>query len=381
MKFFAYILRQLLIGFFFSAAGMVFIAMPGIAVKAVHMLGGAGTLSVLKFVPMMVVVFVPYVLPVALLLALVSTYGRLAAQNEWTAIRMAGVNPYRLLLPAVFLAAGAGAGVYTLNAELMPRIKVWEKTAQLQVLKGALKNLSRGKTEVKIQDFYLSSTYRHPDDPGVFYDCFIEFPAHDGERREGFMAEAVRFQFDETTMTAFLYGARGNSRNVEGELESLQFVVNLDELTGSQKRHDFRSPRYQTSGQLRKILAQLDAEEAFMRVYFASLNVVPPAKYFEYWRHSRRQLRYTWHERIANGATCLMFVLVGVSTGVMLRKGTQLSALAVAVGYAMVYWIASLRLGRQLAQSGAIEPWLGAWGPLALFTLIGIWMTHKAFSE
>jgi lipopolysaccharide export LptBFGC system permease protein LptF len=382
MKFFAYILRQLLAGFLFSAAGMVFIAMPGIAVKAVHMLGGAGTLSVLKFVPMMVAVFVPYVLPVALLLAIVSTYGRLAAQNEWTAMRMAGVNPYQMLLPAALLAACAGTGVYALNAELLPRIKAWEKTAQLQVLKSALKNLSPGRTEVQIQDFYLSSAKRHPDDPEVFYDCFIDFPSEgEGREPESFFADAVRFHFDQGTMTASLYGATGTTAEIEAASENFEVTVNLEEISGSTNRHDFRNSRYQTSGQLRELGVQLELERVYLTNWMAAQNFEPPEAFHEHWRRQDRRLRYTWHQRIANGATCLMFVLVGVSTGVFLRKGTQLSALAVAVAYAMVYWIASLRLGKQLAYSGALEPWLGAWAPLVLFTLVGAWMTRRAFAE
>jgi lipopolysaccharide export system permease protein len=74
-----------------------------------------------------------------------------------------------------------------------------------------------------------------------------------------------------------------------------------------------------------------------------------------------------------------MFVLVGVSTGLLLRRGTQLTALGAAVGYAMLYWIASLRLGKQLARDGVVEPWVGAWVPLLVFALFGLWMTRRAF--
>ena len=381
MKFYLYILRQLLTGFFFSAAGMVFIAMPGMAVGAVHTLGAAGTLSVLKFVPMMVAVFVPYVLPVALLLVLVSTYKRLADQNEWTAIRMAGVNPYRMLVPAVVLATAAGFGVYSLNAELLPRIKIWQKTLQRQELKNALRNLSRGKTELMIGDFFLSSAYRDPEDPETFYDCYIELPSDGATVLKNFYAEAVRFDFDEKSMTAHMYGGRGAADNFEGGFEYLGFSVDLDRMWGDSSGHDFRNSRYQTSKEIERILAHIDSEELFMHVFLPAARIQPPPGYFQNWQRARRRLKFAWHQRMSNAATCLMFVLVGVSTGVMLRKGTQLSALAVAVGYAMVYWIASLRLGKQLAQNGAVEAWLGAWGPLAFFSLIGAWLTHRAFRE
>ncbi|MFT7485419.1 MAG: lipopolysaccharide export LptBFGC system permease protein LptF, partial [Candidatus Paceibacteria bacterium] len=112
-----------------------------------------------------------------------------------------------------------------------------------------------------------------------------------------------------------------------------------------------------------------------------AFGLYPRPSMFKLWDRPKARLAYTWHQHWANAATCLMFVLVGVSTGLLLRKGTQLTALAVAVGYAMVYWIASLRLGKQLAREGVLEPWIGAWGPLALFSIVGLWLTHRAFRE
>jgi lipopolysaccharide export LptBFGC system permease protein LptF len=358
MKLHRYIFQQLLIAFVISAAGMIFIAMPGLAIGAVHKMGSVGMMAVLKYMPMVVAVFVPYVLPVALLLALVSTYGRLAALHEWTAIRMAGVNPYRMLLPAFALASIAGGGVYLMNAELLPRIKVREKTFRIDMLRDVFKNLSPGKTTVELGGFYLSATFRDPENPNTFYDCFVDLPEEHGEEREGFFAEAVRFEFDDTDMRVYLYGPRGAGGGVEYGLEEIAFTVSQESLVGDNSNKVFRSSRYKTSGELREAILSGDLDEARMEDF-----------------------SYRWHQRIANAVTCLMFVLVGCSTGVLLRKGTQLAALAVAVGYALVYWIFSMRLGKQLAESGAVEPWLGAWGPLAIFCLLGAFLTHRTFRE
>jgi len=382
MKLKRYVLIQLLTGFLLSAAAMVFIAMPGIAVGAVHKLGGAGMLSVLKLVPLMVAVFVPYVLPVALLLSLVSTYGRLVQQNEWTAIRMAGMNPYRMLMPAMLVASFAGAAVYGLNAELLPRIKLRNKTLQLDELKQVLRNLSRGKTDIDIGGFQLISTYRDTEDFQTFYDCFIEFPSRDGKEAQSFFAEAVRFDFDDTNMVAKLYNARGATADVVAEIiEYTAISVSIDELTGDKKRHDFRNARYLTAPQLTEALERLDTERWAIPPLLIALGRPPSSTLYTNWNKTEARLGFAWHENWSNAATCLMFVLVGVSTGLLLRKGTQLTALAVAVGYAMVYWIASLRLGKQLAREGVLEPWVGAWVPLILFSIIGLWMTHRAFRE
>ena len=47
-----YIVRQLALAFAFAAGGMLFIALPGIAVGAVHKLAGVGTATLLEYLPM-----------------------------------------------------------------------------------------------------------------------------------------------------------------------------------------------------------------------------------------------------------------------------------------------------------------------------------------
>lgn len=358
MRFDRYIFRQLLIAFLLAAGGMVFIALPGIAVGAVHKLGSVGMMAVLRFLPLVVAGFVPYVLPVALLLSLVSTYGRLAAENEWTAIRMAGVNPYRLLVPAFALSALAGIGIFAMNSELLPRIKVLQKTVRIEELRDVFKNLSPGKTDLNLAGFYLQSVFRDPVNPNTFIDCFIEFPPGENEEPRSFYAQSVSFEFLETEMVAHMYGVRGTTEKVQGTVEKLSLTVDFEAISGGPGERVFKSAGYQTSGQLRERLASGELTEP-------------------------RRLSYLhdWHLRLANAATCLLFVMIGASTGVLMRKGTQLAALAVAIGYAMLYWVISLRLGKQLAEAGTVEPWIGAWGPLLLFFAWGLWLMHRSLRE
>lgn len=358
MKFHLYILKQLVVAFLLSAGGMVFIAMPGIAVGAVNKLGSVGMVAVLRFLPLVVAGFVPYVLPVALLLALVSTYGRLAADNEWTAIRMAGVNPYRLLLPAFLVATVAGLGIYEMNAELLPRIRIRQKTVRITELRGVFKNLSPGRTDVSLQGFYLQSAYRDPVEKNTFYDCFIEFPAKRGEEPQSFYAETVRFEFLENEMLAHMFDVRSTEGLVRGGVENLSVSVDFDQLTEGGRIDSFDAPRYQTAAQLSAFIANPD-----------------------YTDDQRRRYLLLWHQRIANASTCLVFVLIGASTGILMRKGTQLAALAVAVGYAIAYWILSMQLGDPLAESGVISAFAGAWGPLSLFLFWGLWLMHRSLRE
>ena len=86
-------------------------------------------------------------------------------------------------------------------------------------------------------------------------------------------------------------------------------------------------------------------------------------------------------ELFAQAASCLVFALLGASTGLLLRRGTRMAALAVAVGYALAYWLIALRLGKELAISGDIPPALGGWSAVIVMGTVGVVLTRKAFSR
>jgi lipopolysaccharide export LptBFGC system permease protein LptF len=77
----------------------------------------------------------------------------------------------------------------------------------------------------------------------------------------------------------------------------------------------------------------------------------------------------------------VLFLLLGVPTGLLLRRGTQLGALAVAVGYALVYYILSMRFGRHLVANHVLPPVLGAWIVIVAGSLVGLVLMRKAIRE
>src|SRR5437773_1361324 len=150
-----------------------------------------------------------------------------------------------------------------------------------------------------------------------------------------------------------------HARVVRGEVdvrnESPVIRLDLDELQ-REGETAYASMRYKRTSELAAALSRGD---------FAS----DPAR--------ARSVRFEIQQRRAISSTYLMFLLLGVPTGLLLRRGTQLGALSVAVGYALLYYVLSMRLGKQLATSSILPPFLGAWainliGMLAGLGLLGM---------
>lgn len=350
-----YILRQLLVCLTFSVGGMIFIAIPGLAVSAVQRLGGTGASALLRYLPLAFADLLPYMLPLGFLLATVTTYGRLAADGEWTAILMAGFHPLRMLIPPCLVALVLTAGTGWLLSEVTPHLAEQRKAFMRDSATRALQTLNPGRTDLAFGEFQLISRYREGE---YFWDVYIQLPEVDGGTL-AMRAERARIWFpSEAELAVDLEHCqavmRAGETSFSSKNDALEVRVPLDRIFESRPVGRTR-PKYWTNGELLEKLLDGTAPEG-------------------------KQHRWWWelHRRLAASASYFMFILLGVSTGLLMRRGTGLGALACSVGYGLVYYLLSLRVGRELSEAQAIPAWIGAWATNALGTALGIYLLLRA---
>jgi lipopolysaccharide export LptBFGC system permease protein LptF len=344
-----YILRQLLTALAFAITGMVMIAIPGLAISAIQRLGGAFIGPMMGFLPLLFVGLVPYLIPLGFLLSVVATYGRLAAENEWTAMAAAGFSPLRLLLPGFAIAAVLGLLSCWLARDVEPRIAERKRDYSRGALVQSLQTLAPGRTKLKLGDFFLSARHREED---MFRDVIVNIPGDEGEPDQQLLAQRLNYEIDDEMVSVHLEGARMIHGTHDAEVGNITIRRSLDSL-GKGKPDKIRW-KHRTS---RELAAALERGE------------VPPEE--------ASKATYDLHYRNASLAACVMFLLIGAPTGLLLRRGTQLGALACAVGYALLYFLLTLHFGRGLANAGVIAPWICAWATPVIGGVIGSYLTWK----
>lgn len=351
MRLHLYILRLLLTAFAFTFGGMLVLSLPAVAVAAVHKLRGFPILAVLEWVPLALAGLVPYMLPLSFLFAVVSVYGRLAADNEWTSIRMSGRHPVHVLLPGVLLACVLQQGTLGLVSDLLPWIRREQTSFLAKAASQSIRELAPGRTEIELADFYLAA--RRRDGPS-FIDAFLHLPAEDGKAAQTLRAERVRFRFEKDQVLLELTDARTVVE--DRELRSGNPVIRIDTalLQGEQAK-DLSGLRYLSNAAL---LAEAgDPRTAPLR---------------------RDTLVYEFHFRHAFSATCLVMLLLGLPAGLLLRRGNQLLPLVLAVLVSLAYYILFMRASRELALRGLLPPRESAWAVVAAFAAAGGWFTRRA---
>jgi lipopolysaccharide export system permease protein len=353
VKLHLYILRELLVAFAFTLGGILVLTLPAITAVAVHKLAGVEIKLVLLYIPIIEAGLFPYILPLAFLLAVVSTYGRLAADNEWTAIRMSGRNPLSCFLPGMVMAAGLGTLTLWLVSDKLPEIRARESEYVASALSETIRQNEPGRTELRLGDFYISSASREGND---FIDAFIYVPGgKDGKEPQTFLAERVRFSSNENSIFAHLTNARTLKDGGDFKLGSTDVRLDLDAFRKKQNKNT--GIRYLKSSEMSGMIARDELPE------------------------KTELFRYEIQARRAMAATCVMFLLLGASTALLLRRGTQLLAMAVAVGYVLLYYLLSMRVGKLLAHAHVVSPGTAAWAVAVMGIVGGTFLTWKALRE
>ena len=359
MKLQIYILKQLVLALVFAVGGILFVALPGIAVSTVHRMPLADATVLLRYVPMVLESLAPYALPVCFILAVVATYGRLAADKEWTAIQMAGFQPLWMLMPGVVVALALGGCTYWMVSYELPMSKQRQRSLLVAAATSSLQNLQPGRTTLDFGSIKLRAKFRDPDNQNILYGVHIRKPDKSGLSKQDIFADRIHVRVEDDTFKVDLYNYTtyfdGPNASISGDY--IFMGISTDELVGK-KETNFNRARYMTNSQIKAELA-VGIEDEERRI----------------------SMDFELHYRRSMGAIFLVFLGLGAPTGLVLRRGTQLGALAVAVGYGLLYYILAVRLGRELGRSGVVEPWLGAWAVPMVGALFAVFMIHRAMKR
>jgi lipopolysaccharide export system permease protein len=81
---------------------------------------GLAPAQIISIIPLMIPGTLPYTIPATTLFATCNVYGRLAKDNEITALRAAGVNLFQIMKPAILLGVVSSATTFALFLDVIP---------------------------------------------------------------------------------------------------------------------------------------------------------------------------------------------------------------------------------------------------------------------
>ncbi|MEK7309357.1 MAG: LptF/LptG family permease [Planctomycetota bacterium] len=314
---------------------------------------------VFKVLPYFVPISLVYIIPLAVLLASLFVFGRLSEDNELLAMKSSGISLGRITRPILYLTVLLSIGVILINTHLIPYCHAQTRQLTISVFEKRLFSDSRGADEIKLPDGKI--TYVNYNN-GIFEHVrLLKF----GQKREDLVEELSarqgKFEIDKDNARLSLdlnkvyitrWETSPNARSVgresaaPGKERTTPHLVKSDRLIYKMDVSTLFAPS-------RRNLASLTNRELNEMLIQYKDN---PTK--------TRQVLFSKYQRYAGGLTPLIFALIGIPIGVLIRKGSKvagigISMLIVFVGYYPLTMFSNLLGVKKTVIPVMASVWLG----------------------
>ncbi len=291
-----------------------------------------------------------YVLPMALCAATLITFALLARTHELTALRSAGVGPFRIAW--IFLIVGAVSAATSLAA----LDSVLPATNQKAI---ELRDRIRGRSP---------RSYRQTERRWVFgsHGDLVTFSSLRPEQGEILDLTLMKFRASTLQVRERIFAERAIWHEDRG----------WELINGWRREFDGSGERY---------------EEFALR---SAPDVDPPAYFSQEWKapdqmnigelrahvsdlrrrgYDTREIQVGLHRKIAVPVVCVVMVLIALPFGLRIEKRGPLFGLGVALLIAAGYFFL-MQMSGKLGEIGLLPPMLAAWAPNVLFSGAGVYL-------
>lgn len=155
----SYILRELLKTFALVQTAIAIVFTMGGGIYNVIAFEGATVSQFAQLLPTLLSIVVTLTMPMAALFTATLVYGRLAADNEFTACRAAGINVHRLFLPVLLLSIFVAAFTTAFANYVIPgQLRTLDRVARANICDFVIAQLkTRGNMRIGERGFYLTA--------------------------------------------------------------------------------------------------------------------------------------------------------------------------------------------------------------------------------
>jgi lipopolysaccharide export LptBFGC system permease protein LptF len=330
-----------------------------------------------------------FILPVALLCALLYALTNHARHHELTAIRAAGVSLWRICTPYLVVGLLLSLALFAMNEFWVP-----DSTNKEEQIWG---RHPENKPDVAGNDAPPSSAVRRPLSPAhgrsSVGDVQLNLPFENRRDGHNWLIGAYDFQTDVMTKplvdwklpggaTVELHADRAERVN---EVWTFYNVLEIERAPGVEIKKILQT----------NVLAMphfSETPDEFKReVKFANrlkrpgaqstqLTEIPIVEILDYLdlhpdlpSKDKRWLYTQLQGRLAMPWTCLVVVLIAIPFGAASGRRNMFVGVASSIGICFAYFVL-LKLGLALGTGGYLPAWMAAWLPNASFGAAGLWM-------
>jgi lipopolysaccharide export system permease protein len=306
--------------------------------------------------------FLIFTIPMAFLLGILLSFGRLSGDSEITAFKASGMSLYQLYLPVLLFSIGT----YLLTTFLVIYGLPWGNRG----FKATLYLMAQSKADIEIKERVFNDVF----DGFVIY---VDKVPIQGKKMEGILIYDERDKEKVNTIFAregFLVSDPKSQevllRLLSGDIHRFEPRTNIYQKMQFDI-YDLRLELSKTFSAVGKKLKEHemsidDIKEKMEKKKSLGQDITPQA--------------VELHKRYAIPFSCLVFGLLGVPLGIQPRRSGRSYGFVLSLLILLTYYI-SLTASEILAIRKTIPPFLSGWAPNLLFGVFGIYLLISASRE
>jgi lipopolysaccharide export system permease protein len=358
---------------------------------------GLGPAQILGIIPFVVPNTMPYTLPTTTLFATCVVYGRLAHDNEVLAVKAAGINLFRIAIPAIFLGAASSAGTMALYYDVIPSSH-WElvgaRTLLINNLEEFIYSVLRKEGRIHLPDLEYQIDVQRVEGRDLIGAVFKR--KDKGSKTGGFDVIAygpkadISVDTEKKLIQVRLWNGRiekaGDTIVTEGWSPLPPVPIGGLEATEKARPTDMTWPemaefRDKCKAKIAEAQDQIVKHEAAMVAGGAPENfpdhVKNTSNQIKVFKNLLTDIAKEYQMRPALSLGCLCFVLVGCPVGIWFSRSDYLSSFITCFLPIILLYYPLMLCGINLAKSGKMQPMLAVWPANILITFTGAYLMRR----
>jgi lipopolysaccharide export system permease protein len=353
-----YILKNFLVPFLYCLLG--FVAIWLVFDTAEHssdfMSAKSSAHLVLQYYRTQLPQIIVLILPVALLLSLLFSLGKMSRSNEIISMLAAGKSLGRITVPFLFVGLAVAGGSFALNRKLAPQADLAKKRILDQISQG-----------MDFQPFRIGQLFRNRTDSRTWYvqAIFLNRSEIDGLH--------ITQQDTQGNIIRKYYAAYSNYDPIEKAWnftagKTVDFDTDGNQI--AEEQWQTKKIRGWPETPWRIMSASMEAQNLSLtelRQYLRINSDFTAAQLAPYRTH--------YHYRWAVPATCLVVIFIAVPLGIVYSRRGVLAGVAgsLFIFFAMIFLD---KLFLALGKGDRIPAQIAAWGPNMIFAIVGFFLLY-----
>ncbi len=355
-----YLMREIGGIFLLGLAVFTLVLLMGRMVKLMEMVvgGGVPAMEVLRLIGYLLPSFLVLTIPMALLLSVLLTFGRLSADNEITVLRSSGLSLASLLPPVLLCALAAALITLFISLVAVPWGNTSFKRFSLEVVR-------------KYAAAAIKERIFRDDLPGIV--MYVDRYDEATHRMQRVMIEDERDPA--RPLTIFARDGVISSEDADGSLRILL-------RNGSVHSQDNKGGYRLVSFAEYLLVARPGKSPPLVRSEqdMTLPELLQAARDQQGGGQSRNKALTELHSRFAFPVAAVVFAILAVPLGVSNRRSGKGAGFTASILILLVYYVL-LSFLRTLAEKGGLPPAVALWLPNLLFLLVGLLLFRLAVQE